>query len=194
MGHFLEINEQTYWDLTLEFLSTLHVEVTRGPQCQAEYVSFYLLGQFYKMNLGTFNSIFGFPPSKDLSSQQVPRKFNPNAFWGEVSGSVRYNTSLSKCTYIRNPYIRVAQHILACSLFARYDSLNVPRSSKLYFLPCMLDEVQLDPGSFLAKQLYSAAVGTKGRIVIGEIVTTIARFLGVEPSPRDIVFGSEQLN
>ena len=33
IGHFIETKEHTYWDLTLEFLSTLHVEVTRGPQC-----------------------------------------------------------------------------------------------------------------------------------------------------------------
>ena len=44
IGHFLEIKEHTYQDLTLEFLSTLHVEVTRGPQCQAGYISFYLQG------------------------------------------------------------------------------------------------------------------------------------------------------
>ena len=34
MGHFIEIKEHTYRDLTLEFLSTLHVEVIRGPQCR----------------------------------------------------------------------------------------------------------------------------------------------------------------
>ena len=33
IGHFLEIKERTYRDLTLEFLSILHVGVTRGPQC-----------------------------------------------------------------------------------------------------------------------------------------------------------------
>ena len=47
MSHFLELKEHTYRDLTLEFLSTLHVEVTRGPQCQAGYISFYLQGQLY---------------------------------------------------------------------------------------------------------------------------------------------------
>jgi len=31
MGHLLEIKEHTYRNLILEFLSTLHVEVTRGP-------------------------------------------------------------------------------------------------------------------------------------------------------------------
>ena len=122
MGHFVERKEHTYRDLNLEFLSTLHIEVTRGHQCQAGYISFYLQGQLYELKLGTFNSIFGFPPRMDLSNSQVPREFNPNAFWGELSGSVRYSSSLSRCTHIRNPCIRAAQSILACSLFAQDDS------------------------------------------------------------------------
>jgi len=43
--YILELKEHTYRDLTLEFLRTLHVEVTRGPHCQAGYISFYLQGQ-----------------------------------------------------------------------------------------------------------------------------------------------------
>ena len=30
-GHFLETSDHTYRDLTLEFLSTLHVDVMGGP-------------------------------------------------------------------------------------------------------------------------------------------------------------------
>ena len=78
--------------------------------------------------------------------------------------------------------------ILACSLFAWDDSLNVLRLSKLYFLSCMLDGVQLDPGSFLTRQLHSAVVSTKGRIVTGGTVTTIARFLGVKPNLEHRIF------
>jgi len=191
MRHFIEIKEQTYRDLTMEFLCTLHVKVTRGPQCQAGYISFYLQGQLYELNLGTFNSIFDFSPSMDLSNRQVPREFNPNAFWGELSGSVKYTTSSSKCTHIRNPCIRVAQLILACCFFTWDDSLDVPRLFELYFLSCMLDGAQLNPSSFLAKQLYSAGTSIKGRIVIGGIVTTIARFLSIKPNPENRVSGSE---
>jgi len=35
MGQFIEIKDHTYCNLTLEFLSTLHVKVTNGAQCQA---------------------------------------------------------------------------------------------------------------------------------------------------------------
>jgi len=74
---------------------------------------------FTRWNLGTFNNIFGFSPSMDLSNRQVPCEFNSNAFWGELLGSVRYSTSSLKCTHIINPCIRVAQRILACSLFIK---------------------------------------------------------------------------
>jgi len=58
----------------------------------------------------------------------------------------------------------------------------------------MFDVVPFDPGSFLARQLHSAAISTAGRIVIGGTVTPIARFVGVEPNPADRVSGSEHLD
>ena len=72
--------------------------------------------------------------------------------------------------------------------------MNVPRLSELYFLSCMLDGDQLNPGSFLARQLHSATVSPKGTIVIDVIITFIARFLGVEPNPEDRVSRSERLD
>jgi len=44
--------------------------------------------------------------------------------------------------------------------------------------------------TFLARQLHSVALSTKGRIIIGEIVTTTTRFLGVEPKPENRVYES----
>jgi len=57
--------------------------------------------------------------------------------------------------------MKVAQRILACSLFTQDESLNVSRLSELYFLSCMPDVVPLDPSSFLARQLHGAAVSNK---------------------------------
>jgi len=42
--------------------------------------------------------------------------------------------------------------------------------------------------------LHSAVVSTKCGIVIGEIITTVARFLGVKPNPEDRVSESERLD
>ena len=57
---------------------------------------------------------------------------------------------------------------------------------------CIRDSVQLNPGSFLTRQLRSAVVSTKDRIVIDGIIITIV--LGVEPNPEGRVFGSEWLD
>jgi len=78
MGQFIEIRDDTYRDLTLEFLSTLHMEVTSGLRCQEVHISFYLDRVFYELSLSIFNSIFGFPQSMDLPYQHVPKEFNPN--------------------------------------------------------------------------------------------------------------------
>ena len=61
-------------------------------------------------------------------------------------------------------------------------------------MSCMLDGVQLDLSIFLARQLYSVVVSTKDRIVICSIMTTIARFLGIEPNPDDRVSRPERLH
>jgi len=100
----------------------------------------------------------------DVTLRVVPRAFNSNAFWLEITGTSNCNTTSCKCTQIRNPCIRVAQRIMASGIFARDDSVNVPRLFELYFLSSMLQGERLDRGSFLARQLYSAATSTKGRI------------------------------
>ena len=58
----------------------------------------------------------------------------------------------------------------------------------------MLQDERLDRGSFLACQLYSAATSTKCRIVTGGIITSIAKYLGIEPNLDDRVSGFERLD
>jgi len=98
----------------------MELNVKRG------YISFYLQGQFYELNLSAFNEIFGFSPSLDVSMRKVPRQINSNAFWLFIARDYNYNTSSCKCTHIRNPCIRVAQRIMALRIFARDDSVNIP--------------------------------------------------------------------
>ena len=139
MGQVLEARDHNYRDLTLEFLSALHVDVTSGPQCQEGYLSFYLNRDFCELNLIAFNSMFGFPPNMDLPYRYAPKEFDLNAFSHELSGDYQCDTSNSKGTAIRNPSICVAQCLLACVLFAQEESINVPRLSELYFLYSMLE-------------------------------------------------------
>ena len=70
----------------------------------------------------------------------------------------------------------------------------MPRLSELYFLYSMLEGDRIDLGSLLVNQSYSAATSSAHRIVIGGLITPIARLVGVEPNPDDRVVGSEWLN
>jgi len=83
---------------------------------------------------------------------------------------------------------------MALGFFARDDSVNVPRLSEMYFLSYMLEGDRIDLGSFLARQLYSVTTSTKGWIIIGGMITSIARSLGIESNPDDRVRGSERLD
>jgi len=66
MGQFIGMKDHTYRDLIIEFLSTLHEEVTRGPRCQEGYIFFYLQGEFYELKFSALNDVFGFQPRLDL--------------------------------------------------------------------------------------------------------------------------------
>jgi len=49
MSQFMETRDHIYRELTLQFLSALHVEATSAPRCQEGYVSFCLDSEFYKL-------------------------------------------------------------------------------------------------------------------------------------------------
>lgn len=51
----------------------------------------------------------------------------------------------------------------------------------------MMNGKHIDPGPFLATQLYSVTASTIGRIVIGGAIILIATSVGVEPSQEDRV-------
>jgi len=58
----------------------------------------------------------------------------------------------------------------------------------------MLRGDQSDPNSSLINRLHSVAISSVHRIVIGGLITSIARFVRREPNPGDRVFGSKQMN
>ena len=125
----------------------------------------------------------------DLSYLHVPKEFNSNTFWYEISGNYRYDTS-NEGTVIQNPGIHVGQSLLACVLFDMEDSLNVSRLLELYFLCSMLE----GDWSFLVNQLYSAATTSAHRIVIRDLNTSIAKFVGAQSILNDRLEGSERFN
>ena len=88
--------------------------------------------------MSAFNSIFGFLLRMDLPYFHVPKEFNPNVFWHELSRDHRYDTNNFKGTIIQNPCILVAQRLLACGLFTREDSINMPAClNYIFHIACL---------------------------------------------------------
>jgi len=69
--------------------------------------------------------------------------------------------------------------------FAQEDSFEFPRLPKLYFLHSMLEGTRIDPSSFFADQLLSAATIFTKRIVIGGLIAPITRSVDIKPNLED---------
>jgi len=61
----------------------------------------------------------------------------------------------------------------------------VSRLFELYSLCSTLQGTRIDPGSFFASQLLSAATSSAKRIEIEGFITPIARLVNIEPNPDD---------
>ena len=114
----------------------------------------------------------------DITHCHVPKKFNPNTFWNLITGNYQYGTGTLKEQLLKIPiseWPNVYLHVVA-----REDSLNVPHLSKLCFLYNMSEGNCIGPGSFFINQLHSVATSFANKIVIGALITPIARSIGVE--------------
>ena len=69
MGQFIETRSHSYYELSLEFFSTLHVEVTSCPRSQEGYISFYLNREFYELN---FCLLYTSPSPRDGLLSRMP--------------------------------------------------------------------------------------------------------------------------
>jgi len=57
----------------------------------------------------------------------------------------------------------------------------------------MLQRTRTDPGSFFGNQMLRAATGSAKRIVVGGLITPIARSVGIKPNHDDKMLSSERL-
>jgi len=174
---FVTQHYPVYRRITLEFLSSINVEVLSGNNCVEGLISFRLYDRDYTLNLAEFNSIYGF---RSGGERRLPRDFNENEFWHAISdGSGSYQASSAKASFIFNPCLRYLHRFMTNSIFGRGDSMGNIRQSELGFLWAMLNNYNLDYGSFLARHLEKVGKADRGHIVVGGLITPIARHVGL---------------
>jgi len=176
---FVAMQHPAHRRITLEFLSSVRVEILQGRDCTDGLIEFRLYDRDYTMNLAEFNSIYGFRPGGE---RRLPNEFNETEFWHAITdGSGSYQASSAKASNIYNPCLRYLHRFMTQSIFARGDSTGNIRQSELCFLWAMLNQYHLDFGSFLARHFEKVGKADKGNIVLGGLITPIAQHVGLNP-------------
>ena len=125
-----------------------------------------------------------------------PEDYNPTTFWERITGLTQYNSRSNKASNIHNPKLRYLQQVMACTIWGRKE-LGTTRTDDLFMLWAMLNNRSVNTCYYLLD--YLASVRTKfdgkGEIVVGGIITYIARKLGVsEDQGINQIKGNNRLN
>lgn len=119
----------TYEDETLQFLSSLQVELFEGlsaVELREEglgYLSFTIDDRDYIMAIKTLESMFGFPSGTGMKPKFAREELK--SLWNTIGDTTSFNSARSKSNSIRNPAIRYFQRAMANVPYAREISATV---------------------------------------------------------------------
>ena len=119
----------TYEDETLQFLSSLQVELFEGlsaAELREEglgYLSFTIDDRDYIMAIKTLESMFGFPSGTGSNPRFAREELK--SLWNTIGDTTSFNSARSKSNSIRNPAIRYFQRAMANFPYAREISATV---------------------------------------------------------------------
>ncbi|KAG7528836.1 hypothetical protein ISN45_Un110g000010, partial [Arabidopsis thaliana x Arabidopsis arenosa] len=119
----------TYEDETLQFLSSLQMELFEGlsaAKLREEglgYLSFTIDDRDYIMAIKTLESMFGFPSGTGMKPKFAREELK--SLWNTIGDTTSFNSARSKSNSIRNPAIRYFQRAMANVPYAREISATV---------------------------------------------------------------------
>ena len=186
----LEINEPTYKDITLEFLSIIKLN--------QQIITFQAYGQACKYNieiigraLGIYNQeesrhiLYGNPPTT------WPADMSARDFWNEIKDtSIKeaeiYNFAHSKASWMKDVDWRVVHHLLAHTIGQKKSSHGVVNASEIFYLYTMTHRIQIDIGYQVADFILRQATSyqTKG-VYYGGYITKLLKGLQIFQQPQN---------
>jgi len=135
-----DITEPSSHLLTMEFLSTLHVE-TVGKETK---IHFRFFNEFFEMLPRDFSNALGFSKKCILEANALADdlEYDHSAWWNEISDEPV--SSKNSIVSIHNPTLRVLAKYLATVVFSRSD-LRLCSSSELMCLFAMAKKIRYSP-------------------------------------------------
>jgi len=176
-------------NFTYEFLSSLSFTKDKSKTDNPDHrIAFWLLNVDYEMSLEAFCSELGlanagyFHDSRDQTLRPVD--YDPVAFWKSITSLNQYNSRSNKASNIHNPVLRYLQRVMTCTISGRKE-VGMMRTDELFMLWAMLYNHPVNICYYLIEYLVSIArknPDDKGDVVVGGIITFIARKFGANMS------------
>ena len=194
---FWAIEGSSYSERVQEFLSSLQLKKNTENQF---YIKFQLQHKVYRVDLNTLRGWFGFredPLTEELSFREG---LNKDEFWEQITGSRVTHSREYRARHITHPALRIIQRCLACTIFARGETINRANTEDLMLIENMLrpdSELEYpDLMLIMVRHWLDIQGSTKigGDITIGAYVTFIAEKLAVNLEGNDICGGPNILD
>jgi hypothetical protein len=133
---FADDMNNTYRNLTLEFLSSFAYDPYSGPD---GHVVFRLFGTEYSFSQKEFGDLLGFQTTPDAILETSMGDFlsrEVEKFWSNISGGGSQDPSTQLSQVIHNPAMRYFQMILAHSFLGRPDAKTMLSEEQIFLLFC----------------------------------------------------------
>jgi hypothetical protein len=172
-SRFADITEPGSHLLTMEFLSTLHVE-TIGKETKIHFCFF---NKFFEMLPRDFSNALGFSKKCILEANALvdDLEYDRSAQWNKISDEPV--SSKNSIVSIHNPTLGVPTKYHAMVVFSRAD-LRLCSSSELMCLYAMAKRIRHSPVMGMVVH-WQKMITCKSPIDITSLVTRIARYVGV---------------
>ena len=184
---FLLLSEPSYPALTSELLATISADITSciSKNYVDGTISFSMGNQQWSLTLDQVNTALNLRPYRatlDVSDDHLSR------IWYKITGRDSFVVrSDGYVKYMVHPIFKIIQRILANTIFGREECSKI-MSPELQSLYCMTHGMEFDLGyEFVKKLLRLSSASTKGAIVIGGLVTRIAKALDIDLSGYEAI-------
>jgi hypothetical protein len=174
-----------YENFTYEFLSSIVFTKDKLNFNNPNHkVVFRLLNIDYDMSLQHFCEALGFANDGFVHDHWDPSlkpvDYQPATFWERITSLTSFVSRANKASNIHNPVLRYLQRVMACTIWGRTELGNT-RTDELFMLWAMLYDHPVNTCFYMLDYLdfVGRRPAGKGDIVVGGIITYIARCFGV---------------
>ena len=186
-SQFIHIQEVAYIGLVYEFLSTLEVQLLKGPNMREGLCTFRLDNRDRQLVLQEIAQIFYFRhvDHRDPCTEGQAVFCDVHSLWDAIADG-QYSPKTSKATAITSPPLRLLHRFMTHTIFGRGEGgENQANKKEMIFLYAALHPgCRLNSAAFMMSHIHLVAARGAGSIAIGGLITSIARYFGINLENR----------